>query len=183
MKKLILILSFLTLPLATQAQDAFYITGLLGLTNVDISPQVTSYDTELSYGLRAGLLFNDHVSAGLFLKNYSTSKNNFNITNDNVDFSLLNIMAEVTYFFNEADENTFWISGLLGTTQLSASYTGPSNLSDDDDSGTALGASVGYHFMVAPNWSLSPQMTIIRTDVSPSTITDLSGMVNITLWL
>ena len=64
-KKLALILAFLTLPLSSYAQDAFYLSGLLGLTNLDTGSGGLDIGTELSYGARAGVLFNDHVAAGI----------------------------------------------------------------------------------------------------------------------
>ena len=100
MKKLVLILAFLALPLSSYAQDAFYVSGMLGLTSIDVDNSTLDFDTELAYGFRAGLLFNDHVSAGLFVNRYATEVSS-------VDLSALNIMAEVTYYFSEADENTF----------------------------------------------------------------------------
>ena len=171
MKKLVLILAFLTLPLSSYAQDAFYLSGMLGLTSIDVDNSTLDFDTELSYGFRAGLLFNDHVSAGLFVNRYATEVSS-------VDLSALNIMAEVTYYFSEADENTFWLSGLLGTTQFKIE----SPLQSTNDSETSYGFSAGYHFMVAPNFSLSPQLTYILINAEDSAAST-SAMVNLTFWL
>lgn len=179
MKKLVLIISFLTLPLAGQAQEAFYVSGMLGMTMVDTSDGL-DLETELSYGARAGLLFNDHISAGLYLHRYSGEDTTTNIGNPTeVDFT--NVMAELTYYFSEADENSFWISGLLGITNIDTNCTG--NGCTQGSGQTSYGVAAGYHFMVAPNWSISPQITSIVFDADPNDISEISGMVNVTLWL
>ncbi len=174
MKKLVLVITFLAMPFTTYAQDAIYLSGMLGLTQVDVDSNL-DYDAELSYGARAGLLFNDHVSAGLFLHRSAVEPSNPGL---NSETTIDNVMAEVTYYFAEADENSFWISGLLGLSYAETKVAGDS-VSDD---ATALGVSGGYHFMVAPNFSISPQVTFIRSSFD-TTASELSGMVNLTFWL
>ncbi len=180
MKKLVLIFSILSLPLMSQAQDAFYVSGLLGLTSPNYSDSDLETDTELSYGARAGLLFNENVSAGIYLQRYAGSDPDFTV--GETDVSLTNIMAEVTYYANMADENTFWISGLLGVTQSSTEFSS-GLVADNDESDTAFGFAAGYHFMVAPNFSLSPQITYIYTDTDTSSYSEISGLANLTIWL
>ncbi len=175
MKKLVLILTFLALPLTSYAQDAFYLSGMLGLTQMDISGSNAEFDSELSYGARAGLLFNDHFAAGIYIHRVTTEANN--ITNG-PEYVLDNVMAEATYYFNEADENSFWVSGLLGMTFAETKTAG---LSISDDA-TAYGASAGYSFAVSPNFTISPQVTYISSNFTNS-VSELSGMVNLTFWL
>lgn len=183
MKKIILILSFLALPLSSYAQDAIYLSGMLGLTSIDVDGSSLDYDNELSYGLRAGVLFNDHVSAGLFINRYGTDTSSAITTQD---FSLTNIMGEVTYYAAPADENSFWVSGLLGITQskVDTTITFPATAStSQSEADTAYGFSAGYHFMVAPNFSLSPQVTYIITDADAGNFSELSWIVNLTFWM
>ena len=176
MKKLVLILAMTILPLSSYAQDAFYISGLLGMTQLDPSEGPLEYNTELSYGLRGGHLFNDHVSAGVFVHRVVADATNPGAVSEaTVD----NLMAEVTYFFSEADENSFFLSGLLGTTK----FTNEGNGISLSESGTSFGASAGYHFMVAPNFSLSPQVTYITSDIDGIDVSEVTGMINLTLWL
>ncbi len=183
MKILSLIFCLFILPYSASAQDAFYLSGLLGLSQFEVSDSslTTSpdFDAELAYGLRAGLLFNDHVSAGVFIQQTS-AESRISVLGIpvNADYSLRNIMAEVSYYFNAADENTFWVSGLLGVMQVDVDSTLNSN-----DSETALGATVGYQFAVAPNFSLSPQFTIIYADSTDGSVTQMSGLINLTAWL
>ena len=180
MKKLILTLTTLVLlPLSSYGQDAFYASGMLGLTTFDGMPNFDS-STELSYGARAGLLFNDHVAAGIYINKYSGKDSNvLNIGSAEVDAT--NIMAEVTYFFTVADENAFYISGLLGTTSTkqtcSALLTGCTEESD-----TSYGASIGYNFMLAPNFSLAPELTYVAIASDPKATSMLSAMANFTIW-
>jgi outer membrane autotransporter protein len=120
------------------------------------------------------------VSAGIYLQRYAGSDPDFTV--GETDVSLTNIMAEVTYYANMADENTFWVSGLLGVTQSSTEFS--NNLvADNDQSDTAFGFAAGYHFMVAPNFSLSPQITYIYTDTDTSSYSEFSGLANLTIWL
>ncbi len=181
MKKLILILTVFAFPFFAQAQDAFYVSGLLGLTNVNYSDSNFDTGMELSYGVRGGLLFNDHVSAGIYIQKYNGSDSDFPVGGIDADAALTNIMAEVTYYFKEADENTFWISGLLGVTQSNIKFS--NTFASQDESDTAFGFAAGYHFMVAPNFSLSPQFTYVYTDNKQSSFSQVSGLVNLTLWL
>ncbi|MCB0378327.1 MAG: porin family protein [Bdellovibrionales bacterium] len=179
MKKLILFTAFALLPYGAYAQDAIYLSGMLGLGQVDVDGSSVDFDTELTFGGRAGLLFNDHVSAGIFVMNFSTDKT---YLGSRYEMSALPIMGEVTYFVNEADENTFWVSGLLGVTGTELK-TGAGTI---DDSETSVGFSVGYHFMVAPNFSLSPQFTYIKVMGDSATASDASLMAafaNVTFWL
>ena len=181
MKKLVLILTLLSMPWTAFAQDAIYLSGMLGLTSLEVSGSNIDYDTELAYGIRAGVLFNDHVSAGIFINRYDTDKAISPLTQS--EYTLTNIMAEVTYYFSEADENSFWVSGLLGVTKAEAeNRTVGTPAVVTDDSETAYGFSAGYHFMVAPNFSLSPQVTYIHTDADPNSFSELSGMANVTFW-
>lgn len=182
MKKLVLIISFLSLPYSAFAQEAFYVGGLLGLTSIDATfddGTKETYDSELSYGLRAGVLFNDHLAAGLFLHQYGHDTTS-SPANVELEYEFRNIMAELTYFFSEADENSFWVSGLLGVTQSSLETSIPSS---NEESDTSYGASIGYNFMVAPNFSISPQFTYIYTDSNLVNYNQFSGLVNLTFWL
>ena len=175
MKKLALIIAMTTLlPFTSQAQEAIYLSGMLGMTSFDVADSSITYDTELSFGARGGVLFNEHIAAGIYIQRYATD-------NASVDLSTLNLMAEVSYYFNEAEENGFWVSGLLGVTNWTADYTAA--VPNDDDSETAFGGTAGYHFMVAPNFSISPQVTYIYTNTDTSSFTQLSGLVNVTFWL
>jgi hypothetical protein len=174
MKKTLLIFAMLILPLSSYAQDAFYVSGMLGLTSVSGTDPIT-LDTELSIGVRAGLLFNDHVSAGIFINRYASD---LTVAGSKVDVSLVNIMGEVTYYFNEADENGFWLSGLLGVTQTKGSAT----VLAADTTDTAFGGSIGYNFIVAPNFSIGPQFTAIKT-TDDGDATEFSGIVNLTFWM
>lgn len=177
MKKLALIIAFLTLPLAAQAQEAFYLSGLLGLTDLQPSSGSAEYDYELTYGLRGGLLFNEHMSAGIFLQQLSTDQTN--AVGYSAETSAVNVLAEFTYYFTPADEDTFWVSGLLGTTFVETEFNDGTKVTDD---GTTLGVAAGYHFMVAPNFSISPQVTYLHVGTNPE-LAEISGMVNLTLWL
>lgn len=171
MKKLIILLSFLTLPLTSYAQDAFYISGLLGLGQVDVNVNNVDFGTELNIGLRAGLLFNDHVSAGVF---FLRSDNETSVLNTTVATDFNPLMAEVTYYFNPADENGLTISGLLGVATVGTTSS---------NSETAVGAAIGYHFMLAPNYSLAPQLTYVKTLGERDKDAQLiSALVNFTIW-
>ena len=208
MKKLFVILGFL-IPLGSQAQDAFYASGLLGInrTTVDIKGVYPSFDPEITFGFRFGLLFNDHISAGVYLQRYSGSgtssdkdnsfKNRIDATDLSLDGTFNNFLAEITYYVNEADENSFWISGLLGVTQVKLSgfseerrlwgsspvFVPHREEIEKEKNETAFGAALGYHFMVAPNFSISPQVTFVYTDTDDGKYTQFSGLLNITLWL
>lgn len=175
MKKLVLIITLIAMPLMSQAQDAVYLSGMLGLNQLSVSGSNNDFDWELSYGGRAGLLFNDHFSAGIYLQRLNTEASN--VTNG-PEYTMDNVMAEVTYYFNEVDENTFWVSGLLGMTFVETSSAG---LSFKDDA-TAYGAAAGYSFAVSPNFTISPQVTYIQSSF-PNTSSQLSGLVNLTFWL
>lgn len=175
MKKLIIVLTFLAVPLSSYAQDAFYVSGMLGLGKLNVNNSTIDYNTELTYGLRAGLLFNDHVSAGLYLQRYKTDYT----SGIKFEFTIDNIMAEVTYYFKEADENTFWLSGLLGKTKGKIT----SALGSPSETDTSFGFSAGYQFAVAPNWSLSPQITYIMTNGDPNNYSEFSALANLTVWL
>lgn len=177
MKFFFSILIFLTVSLQVHAQDAFYVSGLLGMTQVNWQSTTYDIDPELSAGLRGGLLFNDNVSAGLFLHRFNGDlENNGNAVGE-ITFGL--IMAEVTYYFEPADENTFWISGLLGTARLKTEVGALSA----EASETAMGVSVGYHWAVSPNFTLGPQMTYVYVDTSSSSGNLLSAHFNVTFWL
>ncbi len=219
MKKLLAILGFLV-PFAAQSQDGFYASGLLGInsTTMNVKTGTTafsygegtnfSFDSEISFGFRFGLLFNDHVSAGVHLQRYTgktfitskTVKAGSNtpmlsctppceIINSKHDYNVTfnNFMAELTYYVNEVDEHGLWISGLLGVTQIKTSISNHSdyigNLVDKNTGATAFGASLGYHFTVAPNFSLGPQISFIRINTNKSNYNQFSGLLNITLWL
>jgi hypothetical protein len=179
MKKLAWILMIMTLPALAQAQDAIYLSGMLGLTRVGSDNANLETDPELSYGARAGLLFNDHIAAGLFLHRttYDVSGSNF-LGPFTTEPTFDNVMAEVTYYFAEADENSFWISGLLGMTFNEIVSNGFSRSED----ATSYGLSAGYHFMVAPNWSISPQFTYIQSNFDDS-VNEISALANLTVWL
>lgn len=177
MKKLILITAtLLLLPLTSFAQDAFYVSGMLGLGTVNVEGGNPDYGTELTYGVRGGLLFNDHVAAGVFIQRYADKLSS--VPGSSFDASLTNIMAEVTYYFTPADENTFFISGLLGTTRGEVDCTGCTSSSD-----TSVGFTAGYNFMVAPNFSIAPQFNYIHIMSDPNTASMTSVMANLTLWL
>ncbi len=175
MKKLVVIFTLIAMPFTSNAQDAIYLSGLLGLQQVDIANSNTTYDSELSYGARAGLLFNDHVSAGIYLQRVNIDSTVGIFTTES---TLDNVMAEITYYFAEADENSFWVSGLLGMTFAKEEF-GTQRASDD---ATAYGLAAGYHFMVAPNFSLSPQVTYIHSGFT-NDVSEISGLVNLTFWL
>ena len=178
MKKLILILSLSLMSVSAFAQDAFYASGMLGLTNVDSDSNNIELKTELSYGVRAGLLFNDHVAAGVYINRYSGGDSNaFNGLVD-YDIDLTNIMAEVTYFFTPADENSFFVSGLLGVTQSNPDCSGATC---DGESDTSYGATVGYNFMLAPNFSLAPQLTYVHVDAEEA-YSMTTASANFTVW-
>ena len=179
MKKWILFFSFL-FTINVQAQDAFYVSGMLGLTNVDSGDSSVEYNTELSYGVRGGLLFNDHVSAGVYVNRYGGT-GSVNGINSDLDVTLTNLMAEVTYFFTPADENSFWVSGLLGTTR--AELDCPTGFSCENSSDTSYGVSAGYQFAVAPNFTIGPQFTYIRVDSDGDGVNMISGSANLTFWL
>lgn len=160
MKKLITILVLVMLPFFAQAQEAIYVSGLLGLTTVDTDADI-KLSTELSYGLRAGVLFNDNIAVGLYINRYSSSGNIPSFGSSNLEY--MNMMAEGVYHFQEADENGLWVSALLGLTDVTQSCpTGA--ICTTAASETSYGGSVGYHFMLAPNYSLSPQFTMILID-------------------
>ena len=219
MKKFLIALGFL-IPFTAQSQDGFYASGLLGInsTTMDFKEKDfiyfnetkinLSFDSEISFGFRFGLLFNDHISAGVYLQRYTgkTSLRSKSITHDsnipmwsctspceivntrhdyNVTFN--NFLAELTYYINEVDENGLWISGLLGVTQIKTSiskkdnYNG--NLVDENSGETSFGVSLGYHFIVAPNFSISPQMSFIHIGASRADFNQFSGLINVTLWL
>lgn len=175
MKKFLVLLAFLGISTSAHAQDAFYVSGLLGLGQASMNVSGVEFDTELNYGFRAGFLFNDNVSAGLFYmrSDNSTSVNTLvGTTTFSSDFNPL--MAEVTYYFNVADENSLTISGLLGV----ASVGNPNSTNE-----TAVGAAIGYHFMLAPNYSLAPTITYIKTLGEDDTDAQLiSALVNFTVW-
>ena len=85
-------------------------------------------------------------------------------------------MAEFNYHVNEADEDGFWFGGLLGITQVKLTNA-------EDNNETAFGVCGGYHFMVAPNFSITPQITYIYTDRDWGAFTQFSGLVNLTFWI
>lgn len=100
----------------------------------------------------------------------------------NVTFN--NFMAELTYYVSEVDENGLWIGGLLGVTQIKNSPSDKDRHYLMDENSGAFGASLGYHFMVAPNFSISPQMSLIFIiGASDANFIQFSGLLNITLWL
>ena len=175
MKKIILVLTFLTLPLSSYAQDAFYVSGLLGLGQLDINVNEGDFGSELNYGVRAGLLFNDHVAAGLFYLRSDNEKTiSTNAVNATISSDFNPLMAEVVYYFNEADENSFYLSGMLGIADV--------GLNSENE--TAVGASAGYNFMLAPNYSLAPQLTYIKTlGENDKDATHISALINFTIWL
>ncbi len=180
MKKLTLIIGLCLSSLSASAQDAFYVSGMLGLTGVESTP-IFEFDNELSYGVRAGVLFNDHVSVGLYINRYGTTSTIQPFPTLSADVSLTNIMGEVTYYFNPADENGFWLSGLLGTTQSNLSC--PSNVSCVNESDTSFGLTAGYQFAVAPNFTLGPQFSYVVIDGDSQNTGTYSGMFNLTFWM
>ena len=171
MKRLLILIVFTLSPLTLFAQDAIYISGLLGLGKTSVNQTGVDFNTELNIGLRAGVLFNDNVSAGIF---FLRSNNETSINTNTVSSDFNPMMAEVTYYFNVADEDSFYISGLLGVAKLGTV---------ESKNETAVGASAGYHFMVAPNFSLGPQVLFVKTlgelDKDASLV---SALFNITVW-
>ena len=178
MKKLTLILiTSLLLPLTSYAQEAVYVSGLLGLGQISTDSN-DSFGTDLIYGARGGILFNDNLALGVFITRQSSST----VTNRvDVESEVTPLMAEVTYHLNEAEENGFVFSGMLGTAMISTTTGSTTN----DETFTGLGASAGYSFAVSPNFSLSPQLTYIRflgDGIGNGEGTNLSAMANLTIW-
>ena len=190
-----------------QTHKTFYVSGLLGLSNVGQEVSDTektcerrgrspwqceggekefSFNPEISYGVRLGFLFNDHFSAGIHAQRYSTPSTleiaNYIIFED-LTFTFTNFMAEFNYYLNKAGEDGFWFGGLLGVTQVKLKNPSP-EIADKNSNETSFGVSGGYHFMVNSNFSISPQITFIRINRSESvpSFTQLSGLINITFW-
>ena len=221
MKKLFFTLGFL-FSFSVHGQDSFYASGLLGLNsttmNVIIGTNMYSYgegmsfsfDSEISFGFRFGVLFNDHVSVGVYLQRYTgrtfiksekcqlfTTPSNAPMHSCAPESSLVevkydynmtfnNFLAEFTYYVNEVDENGLWISGLLGVTQIKARIPNKDKYHDlvyENSGETTFGTSLGYHFMVAPNFSISPQMSFTLFTDTKTFYNQLSGLINVTLWL
>ena len=216
MKKIFIILSFLA-PFTAQSKDGFYTSGLLGVNSTTMNATTGtsaysygegmsfSFDLDISFGFRFGILFNDHVSAGIHLQRYTSKtfivkkeirhlsapdclfQNSCEIVNSKYDyhFTFNNFLAEFTYYINKVDENGLWISGLLGVTQVKTSVPNYNGylLLDENSVGASLGTSLGYHFMVAPNFSISPQMSFIVIVGTEVFYSQFSGLVNVTLWL
>jgi hypothetical protein len=172
MKTLISFVFVLTIPLSASAQQAIYLSGLLGIGHVSVSNSPFNLDPDLSFGARAGVLFTEHVAVGAY---WHQSNNDIRYSTGQT-FKATNLMAEISYFFNEADENGFWLSGLLGTTQASSS------LSSASETDLALGFSVGYQFALTPNFTLSPQLVYIHTDGSGDPFNQYKALMNLTAW-
>ena len=185
MKKRFLAALVFLLPFYSQAQEAFYISGLLGLSSPSSEIEQPSsspgnkisykFGAEISYGFRLGLLFNDHLSAGIYTQRYSDSDTGSTSSLPRKG-TFTNLMAEFNYYVNEADEDGFWFGGLLGITQVKLTNA-------EDNNETAFGVLCGYHFMVAPNFSIAPQITYIHTDRDWGEFAQFSGLVNLTFWM
>lgn len=176
MKKYILVaLLIFQFPLASQALD-FYTSGMLGVGTIDSKGlSGDQYDNSLTYGLRAGILIDEKFSAGLFFKELNTKDGAGPST------TVSHLMLEATYYFSGARENTFFISGLIGGTQIHESSTSFSQSSNEV--GLSYGATAGYQFMVTDNFSLSPQVTYIYTQEAGRTdYSDLSAILNLQFW-
>ena len=182
MKKRFLAALVFLLPFYSQAQEAPYISILLGASRLNETEQFSS-DTEVSFGLRLGILFGDHFSAGIYAQSFSASPNRyyhyyygskkFTFTNRMIDFN----------FYDKADEGGFWFGCLFGITQVQDDPLFRSNRSRNINQ-TSFGFSSGYHIMVTTNFSIAPQITYIRVDPGKlyQSFTQLSGLINFTYW-
>lgn len=202
-------ISFIFLfPFNSFSQDAFYASGLLGLNRTSMKTTVENNNVntsmgwlEITFGLRLGVLFNDHFSAGVYLQRFSDSVTDINdiyggpVRQMDLDITTNNLMAEFTYHFGEVNENGFWISGLLGLTQIKSKFTTDQTnpflngilKKTKDEYETSIGLSLGYHFMISPNFSFDPQFTYIYVPMEGegeySRIRQYSALLNITFWL
>lgn len=170
---LLIFVSFLMGPNA-YAQQAFYASGLLG-ASYRFDDALS--DIGFSYGARVGVLFNENISVGLYWQRFDTDIGKFahgaTLVGD-PNYTLEDIMVEVTYYAHEADENTFWVSGLLGIKRSMSSYGSDSRLS--------YGFSLGYQFLLAPNFTLSPQLTMTYADFDLELVLQTSALANLTFW-
>ena len=166
----------------SQTQKAFYISGLLGFSNMD--EEKFSFDTGVSFGVRIGFLFKDHFSAGIHVQRYSSPSQveipSLGLLKD-LTFTFTNWMVEFNYYINKIGEDGFWFGGLLGATQVKLEHP---LLPSEDNNETSFGLSCGYQFMVTPNFSIAPQITYIRIDSGEfhESLTQFSGLINFTFW-
>jgi hypothetical protein len=155
----------------TQAQQALYLSGQLGMGQVNVHNSNQDFDTELQFGARAGVLFNDHVAVGAFLQQSNSSDSSF-------DFDLTAILAEVSFYMNPADEDGPWASLLLGVNRSKSNFA-----AFDGESDTAFGFSAGYHWNLAANFSLGPQIVYLYTDSDVGPFSQWSVLGNLTFWM
>ena len=171
----------------TQAQEAFYISGLLGYSHIDLKE--FSFEPEIGFGVRFGFLFSDHFSLGIYTQRYSSSASNTQLDAKDwtFGFEFTNLMIEFNYYVNEFDEDGFWFGALLGATKMNpteAKFRGTSMpFINNTTYETSFGVSGGYHFTVATHFSIDPQINYIYTSDDGNVLHQFSGLVNFTFWI
>lgn len=162
MKKTLLTLSLIFfLPLASVAQESFYLAGQLGVGTLnDTADRSDKFDNDLTYALRAGMAFTEHLSLGVFLNKLTTR------LGLQPEVESMQTMAELTYYPSGIDEDGFLMSALLGVKRAVVTER------SQDEVGLAMGMNVGYQFALTPNFSLSPRFSYNYAEYTQ--ITDFS---------
>jgi hypothetical protein len=176
MEKIVLVLLVMSAPLISQADDnEFYFSGLLGVGTLDLKgTSGDNYENELAYGARLGFLIKNNFSAGLQIQHMQTR------SGAGPETSVSSFLGEFTYYLSGSSENSFYVSGLLGITQIEEEPT--YYFRGGNGAGITYGANLGYQFMINDRLSLAPQVTYKYTSgaVGGVDASDVSTLLNAT---
>jgi hypothetical protein len=172
-------ISCFTLRSVAHAERSVYISTLLGISGTANGPFPTPVD--MGYGLRLGMALDDHLAFGFHWQRAVSNPSYRASAQSTVPNSLIifDSMAELTFFLDGYQRDTWW-GGLLGglkTVDYNIDNVGRSKFSD-----FTYGFSVGYLFYLRSNFTMSPQITVVHADSPSFTNTQISGLLNLSIW-
>jgi hypothetical protein len=172
-------ISCFTLSSVAHAERSVYISTLLGISGTANGPYPTPVD--MGYGLRLGMALDDHLAFGFHWQRAVSNPSYRASAQSTVPNSLIifDSMAELTFFLDGYQRDTWWGSllGGLKTLDYNIDNMGRSQLSD-----FAYGFSMGYLFYLRSNFTMSPQITVVHADSPSFTSTQISGLLNLSIW-
>ena len=140
-------------------------------------PQVGS-SPEFTYGVGIGHWDNKEITMGLNINYFSSISSGATVA-DYVEYKVMPVLFELTYYFNNPlTDSTGYVGGYLGVARTTLIV---GNTFEDSETPKAFGGKVGISFRYGSRYSIAPELSLIQI-MGNKSVQLLSGQAVFIVW-